>query len=80
MMRAPSPYQKTSVFHAFDYLIGLVVFGFVYGIINLILPVFFPLAASDSLHGYAQFIFYGALAVYLGFGPFYFWNRIKENR
>jgi hypothetical protein len=78
MMPSPYPSQKTSVFHAFDYLIGLVVFGFGYGIFSLVVMAFFPLATSDSLYDYANFVWAGALVVYLVFGPFWFWNQLKE--
>ena len=72
--------QKTSVFHAFDYLIGLIVFGFGWGIFNTVIIVFFPLAISDTLYAYANFVWAGALMVYLIFGPFWLWNKMRENQ
>ena len=76
----PPQDTRTSVFYAFDYLIGLVVFGFLYGILNLIVFPFANLDSSDSLHDYVLMIWYGALVVYLVFGPFWFWNKLKEWR
>ena len=74
------PETKTSVFYAFDYLIGLVVFGFIFGILNLILPTFAAINPSDDIWDYANFMWGAALLVYLIFGPFWFWNKIKENQ
>jgi len=71
---------RTSVFYAFDYLIGLVVFGFLYGILNLIIPVFAAINTSDDIWEYANFVWAGALVVYLVFGPFWFWGKIREER
>lgn len=71
---------KTSVFYAFDYLIGLVVFGFIYGILNMIIPVFANINPSDDIWMYANFMWGAALFVYLIFGPFWFWNKIKEKQ
>lgn len=70
--------SSTSVFYAFDYLIGLAVFGFVYALFNMILPAFRLLSTTGVIYEYANFIWIGALVIYLVFGPFYFWNRLKE--
>ena len=70
--------SSTSVFHAFDYIIGLAVFGFIYALLNMILPSFEVLSSTGVVHDFANFIWVGALVVYLVFGPFYFWNKLKE--
>jgi hypothetical protein len=70
--------MKTSVFHAFDYLIGLAVISFIWGILNLIVPVFKGISQPGDLTEYASMIWTAILVVYLLLGPFYFWNRMKE--
>lgn len=72
------PSRGTGVFFAFDYLIGLGVFGFVYWLLNGILPIFEVLSASGVVHDLANFLWWAVLLVYLVLGPFYFWNRLKE--
>ena len=46
----------------------------------MIIPTFFPLAVSDPIYDYVNYVYYGSLVVYLIFGPFWFWNRVKEQQ
>ena len=82
MMPGNIPYQPqnrgTAVFLAFDYLIGLGVMGFLYYILNLILPSFEVISATGTVHDLANMIWTGVLIMYLVFGPFWFWNKLKE--
>ena len=77
-MIQPIPSRSTGVFMAFDYLIGLGVFGFVYWLLNGILQVFGALSTKDVVYDICMFFWAAALVIYLVFGPFYFWNRLKE--
>lgn len=70
--------RGTAVFHAFDYIIGLGVFGFVYWLLNGILPAFQVMSTSGIIYQLAMFFWGGAAVIYLVFGPFYFWNKLKE--
>jgi hypothetical protein len=74
----PPQNRGTAVFYAFDYLIGLGVFGFVYVLLNMILPAFEVLSSTGQVHDLANFLWTAVIIVYLVFGPFYFWNRLKE--
>jgi hypothetical protein len=59
-------------------LIGLAVFGFIYWLLNGILPMFEVLSASGIVHDLANFLWWVVILFYLIMGPFYFWNRLKE--
>ena len=75
----PKPrYRGTGVFFAFDYLIGLAVFGFAYWVLNGILPGLQIISVHDVVYKLAMFFWGGSIVIYLVFGPFYFWNRLKE--
>jgi len=77
-----TPYQPqnrgTAVFYAFDYIIGLGVMGFLWGILNLIIPAFAGISAHGTVFEIANMIWIGVLIMYLVFGPFWFWNKLKE--
>ncbi len=79
-----NPYQQNthgnSVYYAFDYLIGLMVFGFIYWLLNGILPFFEVMSSGGIVHDLANFLWWFVLVIYLVLGPFYFWNRLREWR
>jgi hypothetical protein len=77
-MYVPIRSRGTGVFFAFDYLIGLAVFGFIYWLLNGILPAFEVMSATGIVHDLANFLWWIVLVIYLVLGPFYFWNRLKE--
>jgi len=70
--------SSTSVFYAFDYLIGLAVFSFIGGLLYFILPTFMAISTTGLIYNYACYMWTAAFFIYLIFGPFYFWNRLKE--
>jgi len=70
--------RGTAVFYAFDYIIGLGVFGFIYLILNGFIPTFQDISSSGAVYDLAVFLWAASLIIYLIFGPFYFWNRLKE--
>jgi hypothetical protein len=82
-MMPGAPYQTipsrgTGVFFAFDYLIGLGVFGVVYWLLNGILPAFEVMSSTGVVHDLANFLWWIVIIIYLVLGPFYFLNRLKE--
>jgi hypothetical protein len=77
-MMQPIRSRGTGVFYAFDYLIGLAMFGFVYWLLNGILPAFEVMSSTGVVHDLANFLWWAVIIVYLVLGPFYFWNRLKE--
>lgn len=70
--------RGTGVFYAFDYVIGLGVFGFVYWLLNGLLPHFNLFNTSGLLYNIAMFFWGASFVIYLVLGPFYFWNKLKE--
>lgn len=74
----PGVNRGTAVFYAFDYVIGLGVFGFTYWLLNGILPAFQVMSTTGTIYQLAMFFWAGAVVIYLVFGPFYFWNKLKE--
>jgi len=70
--------RGTGVFHAFDYLFSLGVFGFVYWLFNGIIPYFMNISERGVVFDLANFLWGASLVIYLLLGPFYFWNKLKE--
>lgn len=69
--------SRTAVGRAFDYIIGLFVFGFFYWIMDGILPEFSSVAVHDDVYTLAWYLWHGAIVVYLIFGAFWFFNALK---
>lgn len=70
--------SRTSVFYAFDYIFSLAIFGFLFTILSLIIIAFANIASSSTLKDFAMFMFYGSLIIFLIFGPFWFFNKLRE--
>ena len=70
--------MKTSVGYAFDYIIGLALFGLVWGILNLIFAPLTVLKSADDLLTLANVMWDGSLVIYLIFGAFWLPRKIKE--
>jgi len=70
--------SRTSVFYAFDYIFSIAIFGFLFTIFSLIIVQFANIAASSDLKSWAMFMFYGSLVIFLIFGPFWFFNKLRE--
>lgn len=70
--------RGTGVTYAFDYLMGLAVFGFLFWLLNGILPAFNVFNLGDYVYNLAMFFWGASFMIYLIFTPFYFWNRLKE--
>lgn len=70
----------TGVTHAFDYLIGIAVFGFVYFIFNDPMQIFHSWGVSLNIPNveFVNYLWAGCLVIYLFFGLFYFLNILKE--
>ena len=67
----------TSVMYAFEYLIGLVVFGLMYWLLNGILVEFRVFSIQDSVYYFCNYMWGAAIFVYLIVGIFYLIRRIK---
>ena len=72
--------SRTSVYYAFDYIFSLGVFGFLWFIVNLIISVFALASGSGTLQDFARYMWYGSLLIFLIFGPFWFFNKLKDWR
>jgi len=72
--------KLTSVIYAFEYMIGLAVFGFFYWLMNGILVEFQFISVQDTTYTLAMFFWAGILIVYIIFGIWYFIIRIKTWR
>lgn len=62
----------------FDYLFGLGLFGLVYWLLNGILVELRVLSATGDVYTLANFLWAGALVVYLIFGIFWMVRKLKE--
>jgi len=67
----------TSVLYAFEYLMGLAIFGLIYYLLNGILPEFALISTQDDVYQFANWSWNAAVVVYLLFGMFYFFRSIK---
>ena len=72
--------MATTVVYAFEYLAGLFFFGLTYWILNGILPFFRAISVQDDVYTLANYLWIGALVVYVIFGIWYFIIRIKTWR
>ena len=72
------PQDTTPVVKVFDYLIGIVVFGFVWFILNDPMNVFHSAFSSVSNGAWVQYLWSGSLIIYLIFGAFYFLSNIRD--
>lgn len=70
--------SRTSVYYAFDYIFSLAVFGFLWFILNVIISVFAVVNGSSILQDFARYMWYGSLLIFLIFGPFWFFNKLKD--
>lgn len=70
--------MKTSVGYAMDYIIGLGLFGLIWGILNLIYVPLTALKSPGDLLTIANVMWTGSLVVYLVFGAFWLPRKIKE--
>ena len=68
----------TSVSYAFEYFIGLMVFGLLWWMFNGILPEIGVVSVQGDVFRLSQYLWEGSVVVYLIFGMFYLWRRIKE--
>jgi len=68
----------SAIRHAMDYLFGLGVFGFVYWILNGIRVEFQPVSETGTIYDWANYMFNGAVIIYLIFGAFWFFRVLKE--
>jgi membrane-bound ClpP family serine protease len=68
----------TSVYYAFDYIFSIGVFGFLFTILSIIILAFANICATSTLKEYATYMLYGSLLIFLIFGSFWFFNKLKE--
>lgn len=67
-----------SVVHAFEYLIGLAVFGLLYWLLNGILVEFKFISVTGYVYQFANYVWAAIIVIYLIFGMIYLWSRLKE--
>ena len=67
----------TSVIYAFEYMLGLVFFGLFYWIFNGILVEFRAVSVQNDVYLFVNYLWAGSVVIYLVFGMFYFFRRIK---
>lgn len=71
--------MNTAVLNAFEYLIGLAVFGLVYLFLDPLIQIFnSSIGDGGNVNQFAMFIWAGSLIIYLVLGSFYFLNQLKE--
>lgn len=70
--------MATSVMIALDYFFGLGVFGFIYWLLNGILPSFMSISENTPIYTFAIWLWHGSLVLYLVFGIFWLPRKIKE--
>ena len=70
--------MHTGVMAAFDYLFGLGVFGFLYWLLNGILVEIRPVSETGDLLTFANWLWWGAIVLYLIFGMFWLPRKVKE--
>lgn len=68
----------TAVGKAFDYMIGLALFGLTYWLFNSILLEFQIISVQDDVYTFAWYLWHGTIVIYLVFGAFWFFNALKE--
>lgn len=69
----------TSVGYAMDYIVGLALFGLVWGILNLSYSPIYLLTADSDLRTIGNIFWVGTLIIYLIFGAFWLPRKIKED-
>ena len=69
---------RTSVYYAFDYIFSLAVFGFLFTILGFIIVAFAAICTSGDIKDFAQYMWYGTPLIFLIFGPFWFFNKLRE--
>ena len=74
----PPKAGATGVGMVMDYLVGLVVFGFVWFILNDPISILWNNSLTVSNIEFAMFFWWGALVVYLVFGAFRFLSDLRE--
>lgn len=70
--------SRTSVYYAFDYIFSIAVFGFLFSILSVIILAFANICSAGTLKDFALYMLSGSLIVFLIFGPFWFFNKLKE--
>ena len=70
--------MKTSVGYAFDYIMGLALFGLVWGLLNLMFSQLTAMKTAGDLLTIANVMWDGALVIYIIFGAFWLPRKIKE--
>jgi len=70
--------MRTSVGHALDYIIGIFLFGLMWGILNLSMSPMATLLEAGDLKTIANVFWYATLVIYLIFGAFWLPRKIKE--
>jgi len=70
----------TTALYAIEYLAGLFFFGLTYWLFNDILLYFRVISLTGDVYTLANYIWYGAVVVYLVLGIWYFIIKIKTWR
>jgi len=70
--------MATSVMIALDYFFGLAVFGFLYWLLNGIVPEFMAISETNAIYNLAVWLWHGSLVLYLVFGIFWLPRKLKE--
>jgi len=68
----------TAVSAALEYFIGFPIFGAAYWLLNGILVEFKVLTLDSDLKAYCNWLWFGALVLYLVLGVFWLPRKIKE--
>lgn len=68
----------TSVIYATEYIIGLVVFGLIFWLLDGILIDFVGVSTRDTVYYFAWYTWDAAVIIYLIFGMYYFYRSIKR--
>ena len=69
---------RTSVYYAMDYIFSIGVFGFLFTILGFIVSVFISICTTGTLTDFAKYMWYAAPLIFLIFGPFWFFNKLRE--
>ena len=68
----------TAVWAVLDYLAGFFIFGILWVIFDSVLPDIFNYAPQGTVYTLAVFLWRASVVVYLIFGPFYLFGKLKE--
>lgn len=67
----------TAVMYAFEYMLGIPIFGITYWILNGILVDLRVMSVQDTVFSYANYIWAATVVFYILFGIFYFLRRLR---